>query len=110
MSKSHKLFFGMFGIGALLTIAAGLWAYFTIGGARHVLIVHFDAFNGIDFLGTRRDVLGIALSAAVMNAVNFLLGNAFYSRERFVAWMIAAVNLLVSICVLAVIGIIIVNN
>jgi hydrogenase-4 membrane subunit HyfE len=76
----------------------------------HLIIVHFDAFNGIDFLGTKYDVLWICGVAFSMAIINFLLARAFFSRDKFLAWSLSFGNLALMILVLMAILVIVFNN
>ncbi len=107
---SRRLFYIIFGISWLFIAVAGLRAYGAFANVKHLLIVHFDAFRGIDFLGSRRDVFGIVLTAFAASALNFLLAKTFQSRSRFLAAAIAYSTLVFAVFVLAAISMIVANN
>jgi hypothetical protein len=81
--------------------------YLTFGSITAPLIIHFDAYKGIDFLGDRLDVFGILLSALIMISINLFLSNFLYNRERFLSYIFAFVSLLLSILILITVSAII---
>jgi len=94
----------------LILFLTALIFYFTLGSITTPLIIHFDAYKGIDFLGSRLDVFGILLSALVMILINLFLSNFLYNRERFLSYIFTFVSLLISILILIAIGVIISVN
>ena len=94
----------------LLLVVAFLLAYFSFGGAGNILVVHFDAFRGIDFLGDKTDVYGIIGIGAVLALVNFTLVRVLYSRDKFLARFIVFASVFISILIfVTVVAIISVN-
>lgn len=61
------------------------------------IVLHFDSYKGIDFVSSRLDLLGIMLSGVVMLALNFLLADFIYARDRFFAYLLSFASLLLSI-------------
>jgi len=75
-----------------------------------VLIMHFSNFRGIDFLGSRTDVLSILLAGCAITVINFLLTKEFFARFQFLALLIAFFNVfLVTLIFISVAVIITVN-
>lgn len=64
---------------------------------RESIILHFDAYRGIDFVGGRLDLVGILLSGYVMLGLNFLLADFLYSRDRFFSYVLSFASLLLAI-------------
>ncbi|MCH7908850.1 MAG: hypothetical protein IIB38_04450, partial [Candidatus Hydrogenedentes bacterium] len=60
---------------------------------QHLLIIHFDSFSGIDFLGSKWEVYGILLSGIFLNLINGFLVTVFYYRERLLSYLLAFSNL-----------------
>ncbi len=110
MHMNRRLLLGIFGISFGVLAVASAFAYHAFYDVTHLLIVHFDAFRGIDFLGTRRDVFGVAATALAVNAVNAFLAGAFWKRYPFLSAVIAGATLVFSIFVAATLGLIVVNN
>lgn len=63
---------------------------------RESIVLHFDAYRGIDFVGGRIDLVGILLSGYVMLALNFLLADFLYSRDRFFSYVLSFASLLLA--------------
>ena len=76
----------------------------------HLIIVHFDAFNGIDFLGTKYDVFWMSGVAVVVALINLLLSRALFTRDKFLAWSLAIGNLALMVMFAAAVLVIIFNN
>lgn len=94
----------------LLIVAAGLF-YVQIGPSDKPMILHFDSYRGIDFLGNKAQVFKIILSALVLFLINFFLAAFLYNRERFLSYIFVFATLAISILILIAIGVIIsVNN
>lgn len=61
------------------------------------LILHFDAFHGVDLFGTVGDVTGIWVMAFLMIVVNVVLADVLYLRERVLSYAFIGINILISI-------------
>jgi uncharacterized membrane protein len=94
-------------ISFLVLFLAAIIFYLTLGSTPTPIIIHFNEYNGIDFLGSRWDVFGILLSALVMILINLFLANFLYNRERFLSYIFVFGCLLISILILVVISVII---
>lgn len=64
---------------------------------RESIILHFDTYRGIDFVGGRIDLVGILLSGYIMIGLNFLLADFLYSRDRFFSYVLSFASLLLAI-------------
>ncbi len=94
----------------LILFLTALISYSAFGSTTTPLIIHFDAYKGIDFLGSRLDVFGILLTVLVIILINIFLSDFLYSRERFLSYIFTFVSLLLSILILIVISVIIYAN
>jgi hypothetical protein len=77
--------------------------FINVGGP---VIIHFDFFNGIDFVGGNGEVFGILAVDFVIVTINFLLAEFIYQRERFMSYLISFATLILSILFLVVIAVI----
>ena len=75
-------------------------AYVSFAENTDLLVIHFDSYNGIDFLGTRINVLEFLIVSLVINIVNFSLATAFYYRERFLSRLLAYFSVFFSLLIL----------
>lgn len=82
--------FGLFGIVVIVVLAKFL-------PRGEAIVLHFDSYRGIDFVGSRIDLIGIILSGLVMLSLNFLLADFLYTRDRFFAYVLSFASLLLSI-------------
>jgi hypothetical protein len=84
-------------------------SYIRLADVQNLLIIHFDSFRGIDFLGDKQDVFGILAVGLAVMTVNGFLANVFYYRERFFSYLLSfssvVLSLLILIAVFAIISI-----
>lgn len=94
---------------ALLAIG---WVLFFVylSGASNILVIRFDQFQGINFLGTKYDALGILTVGSVINLVNGGLAAVFHSRNRFLTYVLLSANVLASLLILIIVSVIISVN
>ncbi len=100
----------VFGLSFLILLFSFIFAYLQIWDITSPLIIHFDVYKGIDFLGDRFDVFGILLTALAMVAVNFVLANFLYYRERFLSFVFGFCSLGLTILILIAVSVIISVN
>lgn len=106
-NKSLLVIFGLsFGVLVLTTIIV----YLRLVEITTPLIIHFDAYKGIDFLGNRIDVFNILIIAGVMFLINFVLAELIFDRQRLLSFNFAFVSLAVSVLILIAISVIISVN
>lgn len=84
-----------------------IFIYFNLRKLGSPIILHFDQFNGIDKFGEKSDLLGIWFTGLGMALINTLLGEAFFHRERFISYILIAVNILIAILVFLISAVII---
>lgn len=87
----------------VLSVTFGLFAIIVIVvlvkflPRSEAIVLHFDSYRGIDFVGSRIDLIGIMLSGLIMLSLNFLLADFLYARDRFFAYVLSFASLLLSI-------------
>lgn len=95
-----------FALSLLLLVIGGALAWRGLRGAEDLLVIHFDSFRGIDFLGTKKDVAAILQIGGVFLVLNALLSSFFYRRIPFLSYLLAYVSLVVCILILIGVGVI----
>ena len=75
-------------------------AYVSFAENTDLLVIHFDNYNGIDFLGTRINVFGFLMVGLAINIINFSLAAAFYYRERFLSRLLIYFSAFFSLLIL----------
>lgn len=100
----------VFGLSFLVLLVISCVAYLKIGESTGPLILHFDVYKGIDFLGGRMEAFGILVSALAMIFINLLLAESFYNRERFLSYIFGFVSLGLAILILIAVSVIIFVN
>ncbi len=99
-----------FYLSGLFIVSAFITAFAAFYNVDHIIIVHFDAIKGIDFLGTKYDILGVWLIGFSIAVINGLLSRMLFSRDQFLAWGLALVNVVLAFLMLVAIVVIILNN
>ncbi len=99
--KSGKIYTAAYISSTVLALTALAAGYFYLQNSGQVIVIHFNAFRGIDFLGARADVLGIGFTALFINLLNIALSKFLQSRDKFLAAALAAANLALMIFALA---------
>lgn len=88
-------------LASLIIIAiAFLVVFINLGGVQSLLIIHFDSYKGIDFLGNKTDVLNILLFALAIIIINMILARELYFRERFLSYLLSFGSLFFVILIL----------
>ena len=100
----------VFGLSLLVLIFNFVFSILYVGDVKTPLIIHFDSFNGIDFLGGRADVFGILTAGIVIVILNILLADFLYNRDRFLSFIFAFASLALSILILIAVSVIISVN
>ncbi len=98
------------GLSLLILILTGIIFYLGLGSITAPLVIHFDTYRGIDFLGSPLQAFGIIISAFVIILINLLLANFLYSRERFLSYIFTFVSFDLAILILIAISVIISVN
>ena len=105
-----KYLFVIFGLSFLILLAILPFIYFKLAGGENFLVIHFDAYKGIDFFGDRLKVFGILISALAIVSVNLFLADFLYNRERFLSYFFCFGSFFLTILILIAIGVIISVN
>lgn len=105
--KSLRL---VFGLSFLIMVFEFVFVYFKLIGADTPLVIHFDIYRGIDFIGGKMEVFGVLFSFLAMLAVNLFLSEFLYYRERFLSYLFGFVGLGLSILILIAVSVIISVN
>ncbi len=81
-----------------------------LGGLTYPSIIHFDKWNGVDFLGNRADFLGVLLAGFAFIVMNVILAWRLFEKERFTAYFFLTANILIAILLLIFSATVIGNN
>lgn len=105
MKLKRLLFLAAF---VILLIALGV-AYVKLAEHDAGLLIHFDAYRGRDFLGSRSDVFQIIFVGLGVTILNYLLARNIYQRRVILAQILAGAtvffSLLIFIAVLVIISV-----
>jgi len=89
-----------FAISLILLLIGFVLTYNALRTTEHLLVVHFDAYRGIDFLGDKSDVFGILFGAGGVIVINVFLSWLLYNRERFMSQIISFTTVFFSLLIL----------
>ncbi len=106
MKLKRLLFLAAF---VILVFALGI-AYVQLADHDALLILHFDTYRGIDFLGSKFDVFNVLYVGVGMIILNYLIARGLSKRSMVLAQILAGASVLFSLLIfIAVLVIISVN-
>lgn len=97
--KIKPLFYPFF-ISLLLLFVAVAFTFLNLYGTGNLLVMHYDGYKGIDFLGDKNDVFSILAIAIIFIVLNMWLAKRVYFRERFLAYLLSISSLILSLLIL----------
>jgi hypothetical protein len=98
--KNTKLLSYPFLASGGLILASLILATVNFYKTSNLLIMHYDGYKGIDFLGDKGDVFSLIGISAVIAILNAWLANRVYFKERFLAYLLSFSSLALSILIL----------
>ncbi len=99
-----------FASGFAILVVAFFLIVFRVDHEDKFMILHFDAYRGIDLFGSVKvlyDLWGIAL---LMVCMNYFLASVMYVRDRFLAHVLGLGTLFLAALLLVAISVIILVN
>lgn len=109
MARYSRITF-LFGIALIIMIVAFSFFYVRLVDVEHLIIIHFESLRGVDFLGSKNEVIGILFSGLALNVINFLLASFLHNRQRLLSYLIGLMNIFISLLILLTIIVIISVN
>lgn len=107
---TRKLLLILSGLSGVAVLGSLTLAFLKLGGLPYPLVLHFDSFHGVDFLGDTTDFWGIWLGGFACIVLNFFLGEVMFTKERVLSYVFLSVNLLLSILLFVITTVIIAAN
>jgi len=89
-----------FGAAFLFLIIGFSLYYVHLAHIQNLIIVHFLARHGADFLGDKKDALGMLTAGGIITIINMGLASALYNRRRFMAYYIGIITTLITLLIL----------
>ncbi len=106
----NKTFCLVWALGFLLLIIAFFVAYLNLFSLEIPLVIHFDAYRGIDFLGSLSAIFYILIFAFFINILNIILAETIFNRERILSYLMLFITLFLDFTVLVAISSIVAFN
>lgn len=94
----------------VLAALTAIVAYINLAGINHLLVIRFDSFWGINYLGQKSDVWGILGVAAALSLINVWLSRVFYHRLLFFGHLFAWFNVLLWVLMFVAVSVILSVN
>ncbi len=107
--KDRILFYSFIPAGSIILISL-LVSYLNLFKINNLLILHFDSYTGIDFLGNKVDVYNVLAIAGLIVLLNSWLAIKVYFKERFLSYTLGVISLIFSVLILITIFVIISIN
>ncbi|HMB17465.1 MAG TPA: hypothetical protein VKO61_00950 [Candidatus Paceibacterota bacterium] len=95
-----KILLIVLGVSFLFLISSLVLILVNQGKLVESLIIHVNAFQGVDMMGDVTDIWNVLLMGSLMFLINTLLIKVFYFRERIISYIILSVNFITSLFVL----------
>lgn len=105
-----KIILSAYILSILLLVIAFSLVFVGLFNVETMLIIHFNPFAGIDFLGERQTAYGILISGLAINILNSFLSAVLYSRDKFLSYLPAFGATFISLLILIVISVIVGAN
>ena len=102
----EKILLILIGISAALFAASLLLTFFRLNGLSYPVILHFDAFRGVDFVGNLADFWTIWAGGIIIAAANLWLAVSLFHRERFLSYLFVSANVLIALLTLIITGVV----
>lgn len=99
-----------FASGFAILLLALFLVVFRIDHGDKFMILHFDAYRGIDLFGSVKVLYNLWTIALLMVLVNYFLASVIYVRDRFLAHVLGLGTLFLSALLLVAISVIILVN
>ena len=95
-----------------LLILAGALASFLLkfSGSQNQIIIHFDSYHGINFVGGAKEVFVILGITLLLILINGFMAEHLFHRERILSYFFAFGSLMLSAVIFAAIRVIISVN
>ena len=97
-------------IGGIFMLSSLGLLYFNSSNLIPPIIIHFDSYQGVSFLGTLTDLWSIWLVGFIMIIINFGLSEVFFYRERLLSYLFVGTNIIIALLVLIILAVIISVN
>lgn len=98
------------GLSGIAILGSLILAFLKLKGLSYPLVLHFDIFRGVDFLGDTTDFWGIWLGGFACIILNFFLGEVMFKKERVLSYVFLAINLLLALLLFIITAIVIGAN
>lgn len=106
----QKVLLILMGLTGLLFGGSLILALFRLNGLSYPIILHFDPFRGVDFLGNINDFWTIWGSGLLLVVLNTWLSETLFRRERFLSYLFLSANALIALLILIITGVVIGAN
>lgn len=106
MKTKRLLFLASF---TILVIALGV-AYVKLADHDALLILHFDTYRGIDFLGSKFDVFNIIFVGMGLTVLNYLIARNLFRKDPLWAQLLAGASVFFSLLIFIALLVIIAVN
>ncbi len=100
----------LLGINALFLLVILALVLPKLGGFTYPTIIHFDRWNGVDFLGSQSDIVGILLTTFAFIVINLFLAFKLFKKDAFLSYFFLSINILISVFLLMFSATVIGNN
>ena len=95
-----KILLILSGLSLLMLVAGLILVYANIKGLSSPLIIHINAFQGVDMMGGIDNLWNILLMGTLIFVINNALASVFFLRERILSYIVLTINFIISLFIL----------
>ncbi len=94
----NPLLSSLFGVSLILNVANLAIVFFFIRGFKKSIILHYNAYLGVDLIGSSLQALLIPVVGLFFLAINYILSYYFFSKkERIISHILSLATLIVQL-------------
>jgi hypothetical protein len=106
----NKRFIILVGVNLLILTLVIVFSILKINTLSYPSILHFDKIKGVDFLGDKTDFMTVNLLGIFLIILNYFLALKIFLKDQTTFYILASVNILISLLLFIFTIIIIYNN
>lgn len=95
----HRVLALSFFIDFLFVVFAFLWGYVRLKDASGPIILHYDNYVGIDFIGGMSQLMWVAALSAVIVITNFFIAAELEARNKFLSRVVASITAVMAVLI-----------
>ncbi|MCF6276587.1 MAG: hypothetical protein L3J07_01925 [Candidatus Magasanikbacteria bacterium] len=84
----------------LVNIFMWFWLLYVLGPQQDPIFLHYNILFGVDLIGEWWNILYLPITGIFILIINFILGWVLFHKDKFIAYILNAVNLICQVFLL----------